>query len=111
MKLLPLIVATSLIAPMALAKNSKHNPSNGFCPPGLAKKSPACIPPGQAAKYAAGNNLPDREYDWILNPFDFNLPELGEGEAYVHIGDAFVKVDKKTLAIIDLFDALGRVLN
>ena len=111
MKLIPLILVAALIAPAAMAKNAKHNPSNGFCPPGLAKKTPACVPPGQAKKYAPGNVFDDENYDWVLNPFDFDLPVLKPGEGYVQIGDAFVKVDKETFEILNLFDALGRVLN
>ena len=111
MKLLPLILAASMVAPMAHAKGFKHNPSNGYCPPGLAKKSPRCIPPGQVNKFALGDFLPDGEFDFVLNPFDFHLPGLGEGEGYVQIGDAFVKVNRETFEILNLFDALGQVLN
>ena len=112
MKLLPLILAAVMLAPLAHAKGFKANPSNGNCPPGLAKKIPPCVPPGLAKKgYVPGDFLPVGDYDWILNPFDFGLPELKYGEAYVQIGDAFIKVDRETAEILNLFDALGRVLN
>ncbi len=111
MKRISLILIALLIASAATAKNNKHNPSNGFCPPGLAKKTPACVPPGLAKKFAPGSIIPDQNYDWILNPLDFQLPDLAEGEAYVQIGDAFVKVNKETLEILNLYDAIGQVLN
>jgi len=86
--------------------------SNGGCPPGLAKKSPACIPPGLAQKgYYRGGFLSPGDAHWILNPFDFGLPKPGTGEGYVQIGDTFVKVNKETFEILNLFDALGKVLD
>lgn len=111
MKLMPLILVAVMLAPVAGAKGFKNNPSNGFCPPGLAKKSPACIPPGQAKKYVPGMILPGSDYDWLLNPLEFVLPELGDGESYFQFGDMFVKVDRETMEILNLFDALGQVLN
>ncbi len=47
----------------------------------------------------------------VVNPFGFGLPSLRRGEAYVQIGDNFIKVNKETFEIINLFDAIGRVLN
>lgn len=112
MRIIALILMALMVAPAAAAKSNKPNPSNGHCPPGLAKKTPACVPPGLAAKgLAPGDMLPEDDYNWILNPLDFNLPEIGDGEAYVQIGDFFVKVNRKTAEIINLFDALGQVLN
>ena len=49
------------------------------CPPGLAKKDPACVPPGQAKKgvtaedwakrrgadYEPGDRVEDGDYDWL----------------------------------------------
>jgi len=88
------------------------NPSNGGCPPGLAMRSPACIPPGLAKKgYHRGGFLSPDDADWVLNPFDFDLPKLGKGEGYVQIGDTFVKANRKTFEILNLFDALGKVLD
>ena len=112
MKLLPLILAAVMLAPLAHAKGFKANPSNGNCPPGLAKKIPPCVPPGLAKKgYVPGDFLPVGDYDWILNPFDFGLPRLRRGEGYVQIGDSFIKVNRETYEIINLFDAIGRVLD
>lgn len=33
-------------------------PGVNGCPPGLAKKNPPCVPPGQAMKYGIGQRLP-----------------------------------------------------
>ena len=113
MKLLPLILAATMVAPLApvQAKNF-NNPSTGHCPPGLAKKNWHCMPPGLVKQdYYRGGFLPIRDYDYILNPFDYGLPRLRRGEGYVQIGESFIRVNRETYEIINLFDAIGRVLD
>ena len=44
-------------ADMALAKNHKA----AGCPPGLAKKDPACVPPGQAKKGVTAEDWQNRQ--------------------------------------------------
>ncbi|MGR3291906.1 MAG: excinuclease ABC subunit A [Paracoccaceae bacterium] len=111
MKLVQMILVLLMVAPMADAKNNKAYPYNGYCPPGLQRKIPACVPPGQEKKYARGGIFRVNNFDWLANPYDFDLPRLRNGEGYVQIGDAFVKVNKETMEIINLFDALGKVLD
>ena len=112
MKLLPLILAAVMVAPLAQAKGFKPTPFSGHCPPGLYKKYPRCVPPGLAKNgYLRGDFLPIGDYDYILNPFDYGLPRLRRGEGYVQIGDSFIKVNRETYEIINLFDAIGRVLD
>lgn len=53
--ILGLAAATLMFGPPAMAKNAKH------CPPGLAKKSPACVPPGQAKKAKHWENKEKQE--------------------------------------------------
>jgi hypothetical protein len=36
-----------------------HLEKQGFCPPGLAKKSTSCLPPGQSKKWRQGYPLPE----------------------------------------------------
>ena len=86
----PLLIALlagsmSLSAGAALAKNNGNGHGNGNgkqghnapatqpvqqqaagCPPGLAKKNPPCIPPGQAKKYNPGQHI--NNYVYIQNP-------------------------------------------
>ena len=112
MKLLPLILAAAMVAPLAQAKGFKSNPFGGHCPPGLEKKKNGCMPPGQFKKFHyRGGYLPVGDYDYILNPFDYGLPRLRRGEGYVQIGESFIKVNRETYEIINLFDAIGRVLD
>lgn len=40
-------------------KRPKVHHAQQFCPPGLAKKSPACLPPGQAKKHLQDRNDDD----------------------------------------------------
>lgn len=139
-------VAFAFAPDAALAKGPKG------CPPGLQKKNPACVPPGQAAKGVtaeewanrnSGEDAPDEDEEEIaddkndiydderfarLEPGDkiiiddqeytvvandggillerngtvFRLPELDEDTAFVRVGDAIVRVDEKTRALIDI---------
>ncbi len=63
------------------------------CPPGLAKKSPACVPPGQAKKWRMGYPLP---HDVIFYPVPDDL--LGHLHP-VPMGYQYVRVDKDILLI------------
>ena len=68
----------------AAGKSGKH------CPPGLAKKTPACVPPGLAKKgvtaedrgYDIGDRIPDTEY--VI---------LAEGDRVIFEGREYVVVD------------------
>ncbi|PWJ12131.1 excinuclease ABC subunit A [Jannaschia seohaensis] len=91
-----LLAMLLLLAPPALAQG------NGGCPPGLAKKSPACVPPGQAKKagYAVGDRY---EGAWDTVRRDrYGLPPLAEGEAYVRVGDRILRLDREERIILDV---------
>lgn len=129
---LVLMAAIAAPAAPALAKGPSH------CPPGLAKKTPACIPPGLAKKqhqdddhydddhyrqyrrydgddygdYRRGDRIPDL-YERILTPRDYGLPE-SEAEAetdYIIVDDVIFEVSKETREVIDLYRAVGAILN
>ena len=114
----------------ALAKGPKD------CPPGLAKKNPPCVPPGLAKKgYGPGDRIDDGDYD-VLRPGDrvvfdglrydvvmrdgelvlerdgryYPLPDRSSDSEYVQIGDAFIKVDRKTKAVIEVFQLADLIL-
>lgn len=156
-------VAALTIAPdMALAKDKG-------CPPGLAKKSPACVPPGLAKKGVKREKYEGRHYDrgghidyddddryrhddyvydrWrrgdrlprdryvILEEGDrvifqgreylvvdtdngtvlrrgddwYRLPRYDDSE-YVRVGDAILRVDRETKAVIDLIRLADLIL-
>ena len=129
MRLLPTTAALiALAATPLLAKDNGHgngnrgnghgnghaaaqaNPSNGHCPPGLAKKDPACIPPGQARdddrdEYWRVGDRVDR--DWTIVDRDrYGLPRLEDGEAYVRVGDQILRVDREQRLILAILDNL-----
>jgi Ni/Co efflux regulator RcnB len=94
----------------------KHDRRDGFetrvqgCPPGLAKKNPPCIPPGQAKKmfrYHKGDRIRDG-YDRVRDPWAYGLDR---DETYYRVGDDFYRVNRETGEILDLLGALNRVLN
>ncbi|MDI3335950.1 excinuclease ABC subunit A [Defluviimonas aestuarii] len=88
---------------------------NGHCPPGLAKKSPACIPPGQAKKhYGApriGNRVSDYDYHLIRYPDRYNLPPLRRGERYYVIDGQILRVNQETREILDFIRATAALLD
>src|SRR5690348_15780612 len=53
-------VSVSIGAPdqIAIRQYYGQQATQGFCPPGLAKKNNGCMPPGQAKKWAIGQPLP-----------------------------------------------------
>lgn len=129
------ILAWSLVAAVlasggaALADGNKHKRSKhtGFeqaCPPGLAKKSPACVPPGLAKKRPAhdydddddfrwrrGDYIYDDDYRLIRYPDRYTLPPLRPGERYAIVGNQIVRINSETGRILDLIRLVDAVLN
>ncbi|WP_375173321.1 excinuclease ABC subunit A [Pseudooceanicola sp.] len=80
------------------------------CPPGLAKKSPACVPPGLAKKggLQIGDRLVDERYIVIRDPARYGLDPYGtyyRGDGYVY------RVDRETREVLDLIGAVSAILN
>lgn len=82
-----------------LAKGPNH------CPPGLAKKSPACIPPGQVGK---GTILRPGTYDLLDRPWRYGLDR---NKSYARFGDVIVEINKDTREVLDLIGAVDAILN
>lgn len=80
------------------------------CPPGLAKKSPACVPPGQAKKiWSRGDYLRIEDYRRILDPRRYSL-ETRPGWDYYRDGNRAYRVDSDTrriLAVLELINAFS----
>ncbi len=99
-----LLLATALATPAAAQ-------GRAGCPPGLAKKSPACVPPGLAGKsWRTGDR-----YDGPWVPVDwwrYDLPRPRPGEAWIRVGDdVVVRVDDDTRAIVDILRLATVVLS
>lgn len=117
MRPFPVCVAAAAMGCLGLAAEAgNHKPGKGHspgfsraldCPPGLAKKNPPCVPPGQARKYGRGDVI-HGDYWIIRNPRRFGLD--GD-ETYYRVGEYVYRVDRETREVLDLIGAVARVLN
>jgi hypothetical protein len=84
------------------------------CPPGLAKKSIPCVPPGQAQKWQIGEPLP-RGLDYlILGEEDWRQLGLGypgKGNRYVMVDNQVLRMNRATREVLEAVEAVGRALN
>lgn len=73
------------------------------CPPGLARKNPPCVPPGQAGKgYRLDRgDILDGDYDRIRDPWRYRLPPIGSAEGYYQNGRIVYRVDEDTRRVLD----------
>ncbi|WP_375255946.1 hypothetical protein [Yoonia sp.] len=90
------------------------------CPPGLAKKNPPCVPPGQARQGVTtqewlnrnniGSRIGDDDYIYLEDYDDVYydaLPPLGSNEAYVVYDNGVVVLSQTSLTILRLIDILA----
>jgi hypothetical protein len=81
------------------------------CPPGLAKKNPPCVPPGQARQiyrdYRVGDRLPDG-FILIRTPSRYGLDPR---RTYYERSGYVVQVDRETMQILNLVGAITDLLN
>jgi len=129
-------LAFALFPDAAAAKNAKHCPpglakKNPSCvPPGLAKK-------GVRQDQYQDDDHYDRDDYRVLKRGDvilldgreyvvvstdggtivrrggdfYRLPVFGDGSEYVRVGDAILRVDRKTKAVIELMELADLILN
>ena len=79
------------------------------CPPGLAKKSPACVPPGQAKKDMVGSVVRWNDVHIVTRPGLYGLGDPPSGQRYAVVDGRLVRVDRDTgriLSILRLVDAI-----
>lgn len=120
------IFAATLLAGPALAEAKKHRGAHGddyvaaHCPPGLARKNPPCVPPGQAGKphkkhredrqHRIGERLDPGHVILIRDPGRYGLA-LRNGWTYYRDPYGIYRVDpetRKILAILDLIEAFAK---
>ena len=98
-------LATTFAAPAAFAAG------NGNCPPGLAKKNPPCVPPGQAKKGHDGGHFQRGDhidhYDRLDQP---NRYGLNDGNYVVSNGYVY-RINEQTGEVLALIGAMQNLLN
>lgn len=79
------------------------------CPPGLAKKNPPCVPPGQVgkARYRVGDRITG-DYILIRDPGRYRLDP---NQTYYRVGDYVYRVDRDTRKVLDFLGAAAALLN
>ena len=94
-------------------QGSRYGYGVGGCPPGLAKKTPACVPPGQAKKlFNVGQRVP-RGYKGYTPlgqiPSDLRRQYgLGGDNRYIYRDNTLYRVDPKTAVVEQVLNAIRR---
>jgi len=118
-----LLASTPAIAKPDHAKHARknhqaHEPAakgygQGGCPPGLARKSPACVPPGQAKKQLKVGERLSKDYQGYT-PYS-QIPRglrrrhgLNASDRYVYRDEHLYRVDPKTRVIEQIVNAILR---
>ena len=103
-------------------RGGDHNGSHG-CPPGLAGRDPACVPPGLARQgvdtedwigpmttnYVVGYFLNLDDFVTVTDLSKLGLPELAPGEEYAVIDGTLVRLDSDSYEILQLIRAAASV--
>lgn len=91
-------------APVKTAKKARASVRAKACPPGLAKKNPGCLPPGQWRK---GDRLPD---SWVSQYVRYHdLPDyyrdhhpFNQNYRYLFRDNRVIVVNAATLVIVNI---------
>lgn len=84
------------------------------CPPGLAKKTPACLPPGQAKKLPAlrvGQYLDLQHAHLISHPGRYGLSKAPTGNRYAIMDGRLMRVDESTGKILSILRVIDAILD
>lgn len=119
MKFATALLACTLALGATFAQTDAAFARSKGCPPGLAKKNPPCVPPGQARKAAGGHDwqhhigdVPDREdLEYLDDYWRYDLPALPRGQRYAIVDNRIVVIDRDTYAILQLIRAFAAIAN
>ena len=81
------------------------------CPPGLAKKSPACVPPGQARNGLVGRVMNWRDVHLVRKPGLYGLAEAPRGQRYAIIDGRLVGIDASTAKVLSVIRTVDAILD
>lgn len=110
--------ALALSLPGAASADSGHK-SGKFvtanaaarCPPGLAKKSPACVPPGQARKGLVGSVVDWSDVHVVRKPGLYGLANAPNGQRYAIVNGKLVRIDSQTAKVLSVIRAVDAILD
>ena len=120
LKTLPTFLTLSVLAFATFAQPDPVAAQPKGCPPGLAKKNPPCVPPGQAKKrgsqdewlYDRSDHAVDRDNLIFLDDYwRYDLPRLPSNQRYAVLDNRIVVIDRESyqiLQLIKVFTALTR---
>lgn len=93
-----------------IIRNYLVNDFRRHCPPGLAKKNPPCIPPGQAKRWQAGHMLSD-DIRWLPISDDLlgRLSPLPAEYQYIQVNKDVLLINTASKKIIDAVTLLSAV--
>lgn len=121
MKLAPSLLAIALMASLPVMTSSVVFADSKGCSPGLAKKNPPCVPPGQAKKGVTTDQWVngDRTGDVIdrgdliyLDDFvRYELPPLPDGQRYAVVDNRIVVIEAESYRILQLIRVFTALAN
>lgn len=89
-----------------------YAPGIGACPPGLAKKNPPCMPPGQAKRLGVGQRYPYAAQSLFgYNQLPYDMRSRYEYDPYSRYGydnGQYYQVDPRTMVISQVLGAILR---
>lgn len=103
-----ILVALALSVALPTAPAFAAGP--GHCPPGLAKKNPPCIPPGQAKKWRVGDRY-DGRYRPVRDWWRYDLPRPRDRENWIRLDNVALRINEDTMRIIELIVLSDLVFN
>lgn len=81
------------------------------CPPGLAKKSPSCLPPGQAKRLRVGSVLDWNRAHLVRRPGLYGLAGAPDGQRYAIVDGQLLRVDAGTAKVLAVIRAVEAILD
>ena len=85
------------------------------CPPGLAKKNPPCVPPGQAMKAVTAAEGPHLLGDVLPSGHLVIFSPLGDSSdddgLYTRLGDSIYRIDRDTGAVLQPIGTVASLLD